>query len=239
MFGTGELASSASESTRPSCTSSSWRSGTYCRQMGSPGDLMRSTIAGEIRNSKFSAACRRRSRSGKCSAPNLATSASSEAMLCLRSCCCQDSMCQVLEIDHQVVAGGIVAREPGRLGVAEPLVEGACGCVVGARRGLNHDQSSAAGREPILDDPVEIEGPGGPRGGAPAGVPNEVVARVRAEEAIVVITREGVVEQLHGDGDLIRPEQAGGRREPLKRCALRAVDVTERAAHAPPWRPAP
>src|SRR5882762_369782 len=257
MFGTGELASSASESTRPSCTSSSWRSGTYCRQMGSPGDLMRSTIAGEIRNSKFSAACRRRSRSGKCSAPNLATSASSEAMLCLRSCCCQDSMCQVLEIDHQVVAGGIVAREPGRLGVAAPLVEGACGCVVGARRGLDHDQSSAARREPILDrtqelspdslalsrrihdDPVEIEGPGGPRGGAPAGVPNEVVARVCAEEAIVVITREGVVEQLHGDGDLLRPEQAGGRREPLKRCALRAVDATERAAHAPPWRPAP
>src|SRR2546429_5303820 len=32
MLGTGECASSASESTIPSCTSSSWRSGTYCRQ---------------------------------------------------------------------------------------------------------------------------------------------------------------------------------------------------------------
>src|SRR3989449_7021557 len=125
MFGTGELASSANESTSPSCTSSSCRSGTYCRQMGSRGDVMRSTMAGEIRNSKFSAACRSRSRSGKCSAPNLATSASSEAMLCLRSSCCQDSMRQILEIDHQVVAGGVVAREPGRLGVAAPLVEGA------------------------------------------------------------------------------------------------------------------
>src|SRR5437867_4844461 len=148
MFGTGECASSANESTRPSCTSSSCRSGTYCRQMGSPGDLMRFTIAGEIRNSKFSAACRSRARSGKCSAPNLATSASSDAMLCLRSSCCQDSMRQILEIDHQVVAGGddlvvylkdlthhqvvaggVVAREAGRPGVAAPLVEGARGCV--------------------------------------------------------------------------------------------------------------
>src|SRR5947207_15124392 len=68
MFGTGEWASSASESTSPSCTSSSWRSGTYCRQIGSPGDLIRSTMAGAMRNSKFRAACRRRSRSGKCSA---------------------------------------------------------------------------------------------------------------------------------------------------------------------------
>src|SRR5213596_2796137 len=154
MFGTGELASSANESTSPSCTSSSCRSGTYCRQMGSPGALMRSTMAGEIRNSKFSAACRSRSRSGKCSAPNLATSASSEAMLCLRSSCCQDSMRQILEIDHQVVAGG----------------------VVGARRRLDDDEASVVHRQFVLDgveqlrsdaltltgriddDPVEIEG---------------------------------------------------------------------------------
>src|SRR6266566_3924678 len=151
MFGTGEWASSARESTRPSCTSSSCRSGTYWRQMGSPGDLMRSTMAGEIRNSKFSAASRSRSRSGKCSAPNLATSPSSEAMLCLRSTCCQDSMRQILEIDHQVVAGGVVAREPGRLGVAAPLVEGARGCVVGARRRLDDDQASGVRRQFLLD----------------------------------------------------------------------------------------
>src|SRR3989454_5585717 len=54
MFGTGEWASSARESTRPSCTSSSCRSGTYWRQMGSPGDLMRSTMAGEKQNLKIS-----------------------------------------------------------------------------------------------------------------------------------------------------------------------------------------
>src|SRR2546426_3976854 len=175
MFGTGEMASAASESTRPSCTSSSCGSGTYCRQMASLGDLMRSTIAGEIRNSKFSAACRRRSRSGKCSAPNLATSASSEAMLCLRSSCCQDSMRQILEVDHQVVAGGVVAREPGRPGVAAPLVEGARGCVFGPRRRLDDDQSCVVRGQLVLDraqqlgaeafalpvrvhdDPVEIE----------------------------------------------------------------------------------
>src|SRR5436305_7479511 len=232
MFGTGEWASSANESTRPSWTSSSCRSGTYCRQMGSPGDLMRSTIAGEIRNSKFSAACRSRSRSGKCSAPNLATRASSEAMPCLRSSCCQVSMRQVLEIDHQVVAGGVVAREPGRLGVAAPLVEGACGRVVGARRGLDDDQSSVVRRQLVLDrsqqlgadsfalsgrihdDPVEIEGSDGTRGGAPAGVPDEVVARVGAREAIVVITREGVVEQPDGKGNSVGREPAVTRRWP-------------------------
>src|SRR5213593_4502279 len=155
MFGTGELVSSANESTSPSCTSSSCRSGTYCRQMGSPGALMRSTMAGEIRNSKFSAACRSRSRSGKCSAPNLATSASSEAMLCLRNTCCQDSMRQILEVDHQVVAGGVVAREPGRLGVPAPLVESARGGVVGARRGLDDDQSSVVRRQSVLDRPQQ------------------------------------------------------------------------------------
>src|SRR5256885_10900054 len=219
MFGTGEWASSANESTRPSCTSSSCRSGTYCRQMGSPGDLMRSTIAGEIRNSKFSAACRSRSRSGKCSAPNLATSASSEAMLCLRSTCCQGSMRQVLEIDHQVVARGVVAGEPGRLGVSPPLVEGAGGCVIGARRCLDDDESSVIARQlcfdgpqqlgadsgalsrRIHDDPVEVERAGGTGCGAPAGVAHQLVARVRTEEAVVVVAREGAVEQLHGDGD--------------------------------------
>src|SRR5437773_3329542 len=207
MFGTGEWASSANESTRPSCTSSSCRSGTYCRQMGSPGDLMRSTIAGEIRNSKFSAACRNRSRSGKCSAPNRATSASSEAMLCLRSSCCHDSMRQILEIDHQVVAGGVVARKPGRLGVAAPLVKGARGCVVGARRRLDHHQSSVVRRQPVLDraqqlraeplalpggvddDPIEIEGSLGARCWPPARVTDEPVIRVGAKETVLVVAR--------------------------------------------------
>src|SRR2546428_4851690 len=221
MFGTGELATSGNESTSPSCTSSSCRSGTYCRQMGSPGDVMRSTMAGEIRNSKFSAARRSRSRSGTCSAPNLATSASSEAMLCLRSSCCQGSMRQILEIDHQIVARGVVAGEPGRLGVPAPLVEGAGGCVVGARRRLDDDESPVIVRQFCLDgpqqlgadatalasrihdDPVEVERAGGTGCGAPAGVAHQLVARVRAEEAVVVVARERVVEQLHGDGDFV------------------------------------
>src|SRR2546423_15701786 len=141
MFGTGEWASSASESTNPSPTSSSCRSGTYCRQIGSPGDLIRSTMAGEMRNSKLSAACRKRSRSGNCSGPNLATSASSEARLFLRSSSCHDSMRQVLEIDHQIVAGGVVARDQRRAGVAASLVEGAGGPVVGAGGRLDDDQA--------------------------------------------------------------------------------------------------
>src|SRR5947207_2272123 len=41
MFGTGEFASSSSESTIPSRTSSSWSVGTYWRQIGSPGDFRR------------------------------------------------------------------------------------------------------------------------------------------------------------------------------------------------------
>src|SRR2546428_5392538 len=210
MFGTGELASSASESTRPSCTSSSCRSGTYCRQMGLPGDLMRFTIAGEIRNSKFSAAWRSRSRSGKCSAPNRATSASSEAMLCLRSSCCQDSMRQILEIDHQVVAGGVVPREPGRLGVAAPLVEGARGRVVSAGRRLDDDQSSPVRPQPVLDgaqqlgteplalpggvddDPIEVEGPLGARRRPPARVPDEAVIRLCAKEPEAAVAPEAV-----------------------------------------------
>src|SRR6266567_2367753 len=148
MFGTGECASSASESTSPSCTSSSCRSGTYWRQMGS-------TIAGEIRNSKLSAAWRSRSKSGKCSAPNFAASASSDAMLCLRSSSCQNAMRQILEVDHQVVAGGVVAREPGRLSVAAPLVKRARGGVFGARRRLDDDQSSLVGRQLVLDRPQQ------------------------------------------------------------------------------------
>src|SRR2546426_9546575 len=156
MFGTGEWASSASESTSPSRTSSSWRSGTYWRQIGSPGDLMRSTIAGEIRNSKFSAASRRRPRSGKCSAPNLATSASSVAMLFLRSSACQDAMPQVLEIDHQVVVRRVIARERRRLRVPTPLVERARCRVRRAGGGLDDDQSPLVGAQRGLDFPQEL-----------------------------------------------------------------------------------
>src|SRR5215212_7935546 len=92
MLGTGLSASSLSESTMPSRMSSSSTVGTYCRQIGSSGDLIRSTMAGEIRNSKFSAACRRRSRSGKCSGPNLAASTSRDLIELVLRTSCQVSM---------------------------------------------------------------------------------------------------------------------------------------------------
>src|SRR5207244_1299924 len=117
---------------------------------------MRSTMAGEILNSKFSAAWRSRSRSGKCSAPKRVTSASRDAMLRLRSSSCQDSMGQVLEIDHQDVAGGVVAREPGRLDVAAPLVKGARRRVLAARGGLDDDESSVIRRQCGLDGPQQL-----------------------------------------------------------------------------------
>src|SRR6266516_3670579 len=204
MLGTGEFASSASESTSPSWTSSSWRSGTYCRQIGSPGDLIRSTMAGEIRNSKFRAASRSRSRSGKCSGPNLATSASSVATLFLRSSSCQDAMRQVLDVHDEVVVGR----------------------VSGAGRRFDDDQAAALGNELLLDgpqqqgpdalalprrvhdDPVEVVGPFRRRRGAPARVPDQLVARVRAQEAVIVIPGQTLIQQLQGGRDLFPPEEA-------------------------------
>jgi len=81
-------------------------------------------------------------------------------------------------------------------------------------------------------DPIESKVPS-----VPASAPSTRTRRgghpICAKEAVVVVAREGVVEQLHGHGDLVRPEQAGAAVEPLKRCALRVTDGTERVAHAP------
>src|SRR3954470_15780999 len=105
MLGTGLSASSLSESTKPSTMSSSSTDGTYCRQIGSLGDLISSAMAGEIRNSKFSAACRRRSSSGKFSGPNFWANASSEAIeFFLRT------SCQVSAIN----ASGVIVSGEGR-----------------------------------------------------------------------------------------------------------------------------
>src|SRR6266496_4098130 len=215
MFGTGEFASSASESTSPSWTSSSWRSGTYCRQIGSPGDLIRSTMAGEIRNSKFRAASRSRSRSGKCSGLNLATSASNVARDFLRSSSCQGAMRQVLEVHDQVVVGRVIARDSGRRGVAAPLVKPPGGRVPGAGRGLDDDEATALGHGLDLAGPQQ-EGP------EPFALPRG-------------IHDETVIQQLQGGRDLFPPEEARRRRQPLKPCALRAADGAERAAQGPPF----
>src|SRR5205823_13254729 len=112
------------------------------------------------------------------------------------------------------------------------------------RRELGLDGRQQLGADPLAlprgidDDPVEVVGPGRPGRGAPAGIAHELIAGERAEKVILLVAVEGVVEQLHRDGDLVRPEQAGGRGELLKSCALGAADGTERAAHAPPWPPA-
>src|SRR5690606_27236872 len=160
MLGTGLSASSLSESTIPSTTSSSSTDGTYCRHIGSLGDLIRSTIAGEIRNSKFSAACRRRSSSGKFSGPNRSASASSEWIEFFLRTSCQVSMAlpalvrvgardEELHIDDLIVAWGIEIRNRGGAAVAAGLVERPGRCVVGAAGGLHHHHAGHAGEPPL------------------------------------------------------------------------------------------
>src|SRR6266404_1809571 len=242
MLGTGEFASSASESTRPSWTSSSWTVGTYCRQIGSPGDLIRSTIAGEMRNSKFSAAWRRCAMSPTCSAPKRAANASSEAMLFLRSSSCQVSSGQILGIDHQVVTGRVIPRDGRGPGVAACFVKPARRCVIGARAGLYDHQPSAVSRQPALhlaeqlradsaalagavhDDPVQIARRHGARCRAPAGVANQLIGFECTDELIVVVSRQALVEQLDRSGDLFLAEDARATRQLLKPCAVRVPD---------------
>src|SRR5712664_3535415 len=257
MLGTGEFASSSSESTSPSWTSSSCTVGTYCSQMGSPGDLIRSTIAGEMRNSKFSAAWRRCAISPTCSGPKRAARASSDAMLFLRSSSCQVSSSQLLGVDHQIVTGRVVPRDGRGPGVAARFVKPARRCVIGARAGLYHNQPSAAGRQPALDlpeqlrsdsaalatrlddSPVEIARGNSAWSRAPARVADQLIVREGADEVIVVVAREAVVEQLDRGGDLFLAEETGRPRQLLKPCAVRVPDGAQRAAHARPWFPGP
>ena len=76
----------------PSTTSSSSTVGTYWRQIGSLGSLIRSTIAGEMRNSKLSTAMRSRSQLGEMLRAELLASASREAIEFFRRTSCQVSM---------------------------------------------------------------------------------------------------------------------------------------------------
>src|SRR3954469_13693205 len=148
MLGTGLSLSSLRESTIPSTTSSSSTLGTYCRHMGSSGERIRSTIAGLIRNSKFSAAWRSRSSSGKCSGPNLAASVSREEIEFFLRTSCQVSMdqpprsslVQRLHVHHLVVAGSVEIRDHRGLAVAPGLVKLTGGVIVGASGGLHDDQ---------------------------------------------------------------------------------------------------
>src|SRR6266705_5322304 len=257
MLGTGELASSSSESTMPSRASSSCTVGTYWRQIGSPGDLIRSTMAGEIRNSKFSAACRSRSTSPTCSGPNRAASASREAMLFLRRSSCQLSIREILGVDHQIVTGRVVPRDGCGSGVAAVLVKSPRGRVVGARAGFNDDEPLAFGPQPVLDlhqqlrphtgalprlvdhDPVQVVRAAGSGRGSPARVAHQVLCVERPDEAIVVVAGQAFLEQLDRGGDLFLAEASRRPRHLLKSGALRAPDGAQRAAHVRHWRLAP
>src|SRR5207245_3459818 len=93
-----------------------------------------------------------------------------------------------------------ITREPGGRRVAARLVERAGGRVFGAGRCLDDNQSSVVSRQSLLhgpqeraphalalprgvhDDPVEVVGAGGAGGRTPAGVADELVARVRAQD---------------------------------------------------------
>src|SRR5204863_6781963 len=178
MLGTGEWASSASESTMPSATSNSCTVGTYWRQIGSPGSRIKSTIAGDIRNSKFSAACLSRSISCTCSGPNRSARASSEAMLRLRSSSCQViSMRQFLDVDHQVVAGGVVPGDGAGPLVSPRLVKRARRRVIGAGRGLDHEEAAVLRQQPTLDLSDEL---GSDSFTLPGAIDRDVVQVVRA-----------------------------------------------------------
>src|SRR5712691_1228276 len=250
MLGTGEFASSSSESTSPSWTSSSCTLGTYCSQMGSPGDLIRSTIAGEMRNSKFSAAWRSRAISPTCSAPKRAARASSDAMLFLRSSSCQVSSSQILCIDHQIVTGRVVLRDGCGSGVAACFVKTPRRLVIRPRRRFDHDQPSAVNRQPALhlceqlrpdtgalpdaidDDPIQVARRHSAGCGPPTAVPDQLFALEPADELIVFVARQRLVEQLDRGGDLLLAEETGSPRQLLKLCAVHAPERAQRAAHA-------
>src|SRR5258706_3687870 len=257
MLGTGEFASSSSESTIPSWISSSCTVGTYWRQIGSPGDLIRSTMAGEMRNSKFSAAWRRRAMSPTCSGPNRAASASSDAMLFLRRSSCQLSISEILGVDHQIVTGRVVGRDGCGSGEAAFLVKGPCGRVVAARTRLDHHEPLPVRPEAVLDlseqlgpdtgalpafvdhDPIQVVRARGSGCGPPTGVAHQPLSVERSDEAIVVVAGQALLEQLDRGGDLFLAEAARRPRQLLKSSAMHAPDGAQRAAHGRPWRLAP
>ena len=59
---------------------------------------------------------------------------------------------------------------------------------------------------------------------APACVPDQLIAVKRADESVVVVTRQALVEQLDRGRDLFIAEETGRPRQLLKPCAVRAPD---------------
>src|SRR5258708_9394613 len=205
----------------PSWTSSSCTVGTYWRQIGSSGAWIRSTIAGEIRNSKFAAAWCSLGISGKWSGPNRAASCSSDVRLRLRSSSCQVSIRQILEIDHQVVTGRVVAREGGGPGVAAAFVKAARRLVGRARGRFDDDEAAAIGDQlrlhrpqklpadavapplRIHGHPIQILRPARSRRPPPTSPTPQRRVVVRTEEAVVLVPCQRLVEQLERGRDLL------------------------------------
>src|SRR5215213_109356 len=229
MLGTGLSASSLSESTIPSTTSSSSTEGTYCRQIGSFGDLIRSTMAGEIRNSKFSAACRSRSSSGKFSGPNFWASASKEAIeFCLRTSCHVSAMePSGFHKHHLIVARRIEVRDHRHGGIAPGLVKGPGAGVIGPARGLDDDEPDETGEPPLhlrqkrradaaaLDagidrHPVQIVGAQGARRRTPADPAAQEPLALCPEDGVGVggAPTHRLIEDFERDGDLVLTKQS-------------------------------
>ncbi len=76
----------------------------------------------------------------------------------------------------------------------------------------------------IDHDPVEVVGSCGPRRRPPAGVPDQLIAVKCADESVVVVARQALVEQLDRGRDLFFAEETGRPRQLLKPCAVRAPD---------------
>ncbi len=59
---------------------------------------------------------------------------------------------------------------------------------------------------------------------APAGVSDQLIAVKRADESVVVVARQALVEQLDRGRDLFLAEETSRPRQLLKPCAVRAPD---------------
>src|SRR5688500_182640 len=256
MLGTGLSASSLSESKTPSTTSSSSTEGTYWRQIGSLGDLIRSTIAGEIRNSKFSAAIRRRSRSGKCSGPNFAARVSSELIEFFLRTSCQVSMMlpallrvmprnERLHVHDLVISRSVELRDGGDSAISSCFIEGARAGVFRPAGGLHDDQAGEAGEAPLhlrhepaadaaamargIDGkPVHVPGADGAGRGPPADPAGDAPRFLRDERGVRRVAAGGRVEHLEGHEHLVGAEEAAGARDRLDGRAVGGGGGTER-----------
>src|SRR3990172_932694 len=209
--------------------------------MGSPGSLIRSTMAGEILSSKLSIACCSRARSGNCSRPNLATSCWREATLRWCRSFCQSAMWsfsgrgnQPLGVHDEVVVRRVEVRDARRCPVRQRLVKRTRRVVIRSRRRLHHHQLATGLRDRALagrhqgaanaavvnagihGDPVQVPGSLGAGRSAVAGESDELIGVVVRAQCVVIHAGfgRGAVEHLQRDVHLRGAEHAGGAHDP-------------------------